>query len=426
MTTNPARLLVGALLALLLVATSCGADADVRPVTAAAEPSPAPTPMPAPTPSATATTAPDAMPTPTTSGIDEELPDVWTELHASELAWVRSSILDYEYTFHESCLCPDDIRAPRRIRIEGGRVVSVTIGGEPSDQSGYTVDDLYRQARVALFQNKEIGIDFAPNGVPTNGVIDVEAAAVVGGFIFDITDFEILTEGAPVDDDYLTALIAWRNARIGTYFLGYSPTCFCRPLELDVTVTDGQMTNVVAAQIDTEESTEHPASDVDDMFVQLRNAMLADPHEISVDYHPTEGRPLSFFIDVDATIADEEWGIEVFAFEHGASSDYAEFCDAFAALTAIDDTPETSDEARENLDMMLVRVEAIVSTVPDGLEDSVAELRTFIETVYRLAEEADWEPAFFETLDDQVFVSAGLDRYLLEELFDVVDTKCEP
>jgi len=419
----PMRILSPIVLTLLLLAASCGADAEVN--TASSEPTPAPQPT-------VATLAPTPEPEAVTVA-DEELPDEWNELHASELAWVRSSILSYEYTFQRSCECDDATQAPRRVRVEHGRIASVTVDGERSDSSGYSIDDLYRQARVALFQAKEIGIDFAPNGVPTRGVIDVEAAAVDGGFVFTITDFEILIEGAPVDDEYLSALTAWRTARIGTYFLGYSPMCFCIPVELDVTVTDGEITNVVAAVADSQEPTERAAHDVDAMFVELRNAMVGEAHEINVDYHPTDGRPLSFSIDVDKDIVDEEWGVQVFAFEAGAGPgdsgvdpEYAEFCAAFVQLVSIDDTPETADQARENLDMMLANVETVAATAPQDVRAGALELRRVIETAYRFGEEADWDPQVFEDLDDEAFAQEGLDVDLIDALFDVVDATCEP
>ena len=447
MHTSPMRLLP-VMIALLLFAAACGADGDI---TANAEPTPdgqstpipqptvatpppatpaPPTPAPVPpTPEPEPTETPGASTTTAVPGT-ETTSDSWEELQAAELAWARSSILSYEYTLHESCECDDSATAPRRIRVEGGQVVSVENDGEPSPHAGYSIDDVFRQARTALFNEQLVKMGFAANGVPTDGIIDVEGAQVDGGFVFDITDFTVVAEGAPVDNEYLDALTQWRTARIGSYFVGYAPLCFCIPIELDVTVTNGAITNVVAVLSGTNESTQHPASDIDEMFVQLRNAIVGDAHEISVDYDPIYGRPVSFFIDVDEQIADEEWGVQIFAFEPDVGTadgnvEYPEFCAAVTELVSIDDNPDTADGARRSLNAMVDMVEAVVANAPAEVEPATRELRSFINAVYDHLETADWDPQEFDDLDS-VIVDSNIDVELLEGFFTFTDNTCEP
>ena len=440
--------LLAAMIAVLLFAASCGTDGDLA---ADAEPTPGAqsTPIPRPTVATPPPTTPAAStpapvpPTPeveptatpgtsTTTAVPgtQTTSGSWEELQAAELAWARSSILSYEYTLHESCECDDSATAPRRIRVESGQVVSVENDGEPSPPAGYSIDDLFRQGRTALFNNQLIEIGFAANGVPTDGIIDVEGAQVDGGFVFDITDFTVVAEGAPVANEYLDALSQWRSARIGSYFVGYAPSCFCIPVELDVTVTNGAITDAVAVLSDSGEATERSAVDIDDMFVQLRNAMVGDAHEISVDYDPIYGRPVSFFIDVDEQINDEEWGVRVFAFEPdagtpGATAEYPEFCAAVTELVSIDDNPDTAEGARRSLNAMVDMAEAVVANAPVQIEPATRELRSFINAVYDHLEAADWDPQGFDELD-RVIVDSGIDVELLESFFTFTDNTCEP
>ena len=424
MNTSPMRFLFAALTALAtlaLLATSCGADADIT--TAAVEP----TPEPVATAEPTATPEPTAAPEPITT--PEATAPAPAAIDSAELSWVRSSILDYEYTMRVSCECDESATAPRRVRVEHGRVVSVRNDGEPSDHRGFSIDELFAQARSARFNNKLVEMEFDANGVPTSGIIDVEATWVDGGFVYEISDFAVITEGAPVDDTYLTALAQWRDANIGSYFLGYAPTCFCMPAELDVTVTNGTITNVVNVVTDPDAPSDWSALTVDDMFVALRNAIVGGANDIGVDYHPTQGRPVSFFIDVDEFIADEEWGVQVYAFEPRKydpnDPGEAAFCDAFDQLTSIDDTPATAEVARQNMNAMTDAVASVIATAPADLEPGARELELLIGTVYRLAEDADWDPAVFDDLEQDVLIEAGIDADLLNTFFDSVDEACD-
>ena len=110
----------------------------------------------------------------------------------------------------------------------------------------------------------------------------------------------------------------WRAQKITSYAFELQRDCFC-PEDVrgpvDIIVRDGKPTSV------TYVSNGKPASElfgpvdtVDELFSTLhdayegRNSFDQKAENVQVTYHPDLGYPLTIFIDVSQTIADEEQG----------------------------------------------------------------------------------------------------------------------
>lgn len=113
----------------------------------------------------------------------------------------------------------------------------------------------------------------------------------------------------------------WRTQKITSYAFELQRDCFC-PEDVrgpvDIVVRNGEPTSV------TYVSNGQPASElfgtvdtVDELFSTLRDAYEGrnffdqKAESVQVTYHPDLGYPLTIFIDVSQTIADEEQGYTV-------------------------------------------------------------------------------------------------------------------
>ena len=100
----------------------------------------------------------------------------------------------------------------------------------------------------------------------------------------------------------------WEASGIKNYELTYQIQCFCPQIIRQVTVVDGLVTNVVD---EGETLGNLEALTVDDLFANLRAAIDDRAFNIQVNYDPDAGYPLSYFIDFEEMMADEEQGISV-------------------------------------------------------------------------------------------------------------------
>ena len=105
----------------------------------------------------------------------------------------------------------------------------------------------------------------------------------------------------------------WEAAAIENYAYDYRRRCFCLPQltrPVRIQVEDGDVTGgsflddgqpVAAADLKL-----YPT--VEDLFIQVQNAVQADADSIVVSYHPELGYPTEAFIDFDRQTIDEEQG----------------------------------------------------------------------------------------------------------------------
>lgn len=430
----PLRLVV-LLLATLLAAAACASSTEITAATGVAN---EPTPEPVAEPSPTRPPEPTAVPVAATHTVDEEEVDepdagagvTLAMLIDAELAWVRSGVVDYRYTLRQSCECDDDQRRPRNVIVSAGHVEVATDQGTPTAFEGYSAEQLFDAARAALRRGRQVEMRFAANGFPVGGVIDVEATWVDGGFTYDTTEFEVVDEGPPVDDDFMTALQRWRTSDLDDYVMTYRRVCFCPVVDVTVTVVDGTITEVVGSS-----GVEIVPLTVDDLFDAIRHATNARAYAINAEYDPTVGRPVSIYIDQDPQIADEEFGYEVTSFEatdrptdpgpqQVPPAELAEFCGALAAIEAIDDPPETAMQARELLAELVRLGEVVVAAAPPDLTNGATEFTSFLAAVSELAAANDWDPDLFTDLDDEVFANYDLSFDVLTEFFATTADRC--
>ncbi len=103
----------------------------------------------------------------------------------------------------------------------------------------------------------------------------------------------------------------------------------------------------------------------------------------------------------------------------------ARYCAAYERLEdAGGTTPATPAEAEALLATMLMEVEVVVVTAPDNIAPSAAEMSKFIEVIAQKAAAENWDPQWFEDLEEDVLAVWGFDLELIESFFDNSDDLC--
>lgn len=112
----------------------------------------------------------------------------------------------------------------------------------------------------------------------------------------------------------------WERQELRDYRYTITRSCECLP-EMSgpavVEVRDGRTVSVTAAQPGR---TVFPESferldTVEELFATVREAAEGRPAELRVDYDPRRGHPVSFFVDPDRDVGDDEHGFTVRDFE---------------------------------------------------------------------------------------------------------------
>jgi len=119
------------------------------------------------------------------------------------------------------------------------------------------------------------------------------------------------TTSPPVDADIDVRLQAaqerWNTADITSYVVAWSPTCFCPAVTFTDTVVDGAVDSHKA----DETFFEMDGMTIDDMFAEIQLALDDEPFHIEAEFDEETGAVISYWVDVDERMADEEHGIVV-------------------------------------------------------------------------------------------------------------------
>jgi len=123
-------------------------------------------------------------------------PDDDVVVEAAASRWLRAELRDYRLVFVRHCECPAEVGGPFVVEVENGRVIAVTRqsdGGSVDQSEALTVDAAFETIRAAISARVDVAAEYHDIlGYPTFVVIDPEAAAVDGGFVFTISDVEPL------------------------------------------------------------------------------------------------------------------------------------------------------------------------------------------------------------------------------------------
>lgn len=107
----------------------------------------------------------------------------------------------------------------------------------------------------------------------------------------------------------------WEALGILDYGFEFQLNCFCGGLGIEpifIEVREGEATNVVVlATGESLDPGDQPVPTIDDLFLQMEEALSRDPHMFRAQYHPAMGYPMEVFIDFEKNAIDEEWGFTV-------------------------------------------------------------------------------------------------------------------
>lgn len=103
----------------------------------------------------------------------------------------------------------------------------------------------------------------------------------------------------------------WEAAGLSGYTLTYQPTCFCPQARWTVIVEDGE----VADSSVEGDAMQGPPMTVADMFDAIQQAIDDGVATVSAEYDADLGHPVSYYVDVDQMMADEEYGVTVRSLE---------------------------------------------------------------------------------------------------------------
>lgn len=319
--------------AVALVAAACGGGSEVvagdeptvgpdgePTATATAEPTPTPRPTSAPTggptatPLATPTTSPTPLPQPTPTPVPTAtstpeptatpMPDpAVAELVTARGRWAAAGFDEYAYSLILSCECDDEAMGPRRVRVDGGRVIATTWFGEPSRYPGWSVEEIFSMVEETLADGKRVNVTYdSASGMPVRVRLDLDAIPVDGGLDLTITDVLVIDT---IRAELAAARSAWAAAGITDYDLTYRQSCFCPRTVITSQVRDGVS---VAVDVDSAFDFEPTVVTVEDLFDEISRALDDGAFGIFAVYHPEFGHPTEYFIDMSEFIADEEFG----------------------------------------------------------------------------------------------------------------------
>ncbi len=231
-------------------------------------------------------------------------------LDAARAAWADAEISTYAYDVQFSCECPESSSGPFQVTVVDGAVVSVRhLFGIEADHAGRTIEQVFDAIEASLDADHQVDVTYdAATGVPGRVFLDLEAMAVDGGDASEISNLRLL--GGPFEE-LAAARALWDTVGIADYTLRYRITCFCPEVIRTVTVTGGEITDVVD---EGDPFPGLPTFTVEGLFDEIEQALLAGAASVTATYDEATGVPLSHFIDEVENMADEEHGAEVEAF----------------------------------------------------------------------------------------------------------------
>ena len=106
----------------------------------------------------------------------------------------------------------------------------------------------------------------------------------------------------------------WESSGIDSYQFHYKLNCFCfGPAVQGVTIVvkNGQVVQVILDETDAPADDIESFETIDTLFDQIDKFDKDEVYSYSATYDPDLGYPVFFAVDVDAMMADEEWGFAV-------------------------------------------------------------------------------------------------------------------
>ncbi len=243
----------------------------------------------------------------------------------------------------------------------------------------------------------------------------------------------------PVRQQLAEARQIWAQTGVDTYTVSYAFNCFCPAIDVDVTVADGQITAATKTTDGVAEATDEGYT-VEDMFDEIENALDAGAHSVEATYDSATGRPVSFFIDEDDGLADEEFGISESEFLPDGNTVALpavpmptvvelptlpeDFCRTFAFLDGLDDDPETAEDAEAMLAEFVEGTQTLADLAPAELADETAALAAVFVQVDELAAAQDYDPEFVQS--DAIVEALGgdFDQEDFADFFDRAQDGC--
>lgn len=114
------------------------------------------------------------------------------DLIAAYERWQRAALRNYSHTWTRHCECDLDVRGPFRVEVVDREVVAVTridddTQAELSSAAG--IDEAFELISRTIADGVEVTVEYHPVlGHPMNAILDPEAAAVDGGYMFSVDD----------------------------------------------------------------------------------------------------------------------------------------------------------------------------------------------------------------------------------------------
>ena len=176
--------------AIAVLATACGPAVDsaveLRPAAQSEEPTSEATT------STTEATPPTSEAVPSTS----EAPLTRSQVALADLAdaearWAALGVDSYTYNYIPRCECEEN-GSNQAVTVVDGVVTEVTNDAGPSFFSGRTAEELFDSVRRTLESDARVEVEYNPEtGFIVEAVLDVEAASVDGGEVFNTSEFTV-------------------------------------------------------------------------------------------------------------------------------------------------------------------------------------------------------------------------------------------
>ena len=113
------------------------------------------------------------------------------DLADAEARWTALGVDSYTYNYIPRCECEENGRN-QRVTVVDGVVTEVTNDAGPSFFSGRNAEELFDSVRVTLERDALVDVEYNPEtGFIVEAVLDLDAAAVDGGEVFNTSEFTV-------------------------------------------------------------------------------------------------------------------------------------------------------------------------------------------------------------------------------------------
>ncbi|MFT7476616.1 MAG: hypothetical protein ACI81L_003573, partial [Verrucomicrobiales bacterium] len=100
----------------------------------------------------------------------------------------------------------------------------------------------------------------------------------------------------------------WEATELTDYVVTWSPSCFCPSVTFSDTIVSGE---VVSHEVDGETFYETTGKTIGDLLSEIQLALDDDPFQIDAEFDDETGAVVSYWVDVEEMMADEEYGVVV-------------------------------------------------------------------------------------------------------------------